>query len=230
MANWTDITQAVADLRRFVNDSPTDRPVKRKQVIGRVDGINVNYMTWDDRIIDTSLIVSLDDFQYDPSQISVDDPILGRFHLIPTTLPNLPAVPPPAQSTVRAAYFFQYFIDEDLVMAMEMAAQEISETDDVTAIASGLKLAAMNFGAYVGFEKQAMRWEARKSTEFILQEEPLDVDTMNRASHLQKMAEKYYEMAIKLRNGFYQRHGRRDAPAFNIFKPNTIPRGGFPRR
>ena len=230
MANWTDTTQAVADLRRFVNDSPTDRPIKRKQVIGRVDGNNVNFMTWDDRIIDTSLNVSVDDLPYDPSQVAIDDPIFGKFHLLSVVVLNTPAVPPPQQSTVRASYFFQYFLDEDLVMAMEMASQEIAETDDVTLIASGLKLAALNFAAYVSFEKQAMRWEARKSTEFILQEEPLDTDTMNRAAHLQSMAEKYYEMAIKLRNGFYQRHGRRDAPAFSVFKPNTTPRGGFPRR
>lgn len=230
MANWTDVTQAVLDLRRFVNDGPSDRPIKRKQVIGRVDGINVNYITWDDRIIDTTLQVSLDDAPYDPSQVVVDDAILGRFHLITTTVSNTPQVPAPAQSTLRASYFFQYFLDEDLVMAMEMAAQEIAETDDITLIASGLKLAALNFAAFVGYEKQAMRWEARKSTEFILQEEPLDADTMNRSNFLQKAAEKYYEMAIKLRNGFYQRHGRRDAPAMTIFKPNVNPRPGFPRR
>lgn len=231
MANWPDLGSAVDNLRRFVNDAPSDRPVKRKQVIGRVDGVNVHYMTFDDRIIDTTLVVSLDDAPYDASQIAVDDPILGTFHLQPgSDPPNQPAVPPPQQSTVRAAYFYQYFLDDDLVEAMTLSANIINESDIVTNIANGLKPAALHFGASFAYGKQAMRWAQRKSAQFQLEEEPLSDEVMNRSNLFQKLSDGYYSKGIKLRDSYYMRDGRRNAPAFSMFKPNTTPSPGYPRR
>ncbi len=218
MANWPDMTTAVADLRRFVNDSPQDRPIKRKQVVGRIDGVNVDFMTWDDRLIDGTLVITVDDAKLPPAQVLIDDLILGTFHL---------DTAPAQQTTVRASYFFQFFLDVDLVESMQMASQEISEGDDPTLIQSGLKLAALNFGAYVAYSKQAMRWAQRKSAQFLLEEEPLSDDNMNRSNLFQKLADSYKKNAIDLRQGFYQRHGRRDAPAFTVYKPripNIAPR------
>lgn len=228
MANWPSQQAAIDDLRRFVNDGPLDRPVKRKQVIGRVDGVNTNFMTWDDRIIDTSLQVSVDDAPYLVAQIVVDDPILGTFHLIPATGGQV--VPPPLQSTVRAAYFFQYFLDSELAEALVMSAQIITEGDDVTQIASGLKPATLHFGASFAYGKQAMRWAQRKSAQFLLEEEPLSDDVMNRSNLFDRMRESYYKQGIALRDSFYMRDGRRNVPSFTVFKPNTSPTPPFPRR
>lgn len=231
MANWPDLGSAINDLRRFVNDGPTDRPVKRKQVIGRVDGTNVHYMTFDDRLIDTSLVVSLNDAPYDASQIVVDDPLMGMFHLQAGSDPtNQPLVPAPAQQSVRAAYYFQYFLDDELVEAIEMSAQVICESDIVMNIASGLKPAALHFGAGFAYGKQAMRWAQRKSSQFMLEEEPLTNENMNRSNLFQKLSDDYYSKGIKLRDSYYMRDGRRNAPAFTMFKPNTTPRPGFPVR
>jgi hypothetical protein len=228
VANWPSQQAAIDDLRRFVNDGSVDRPVKRKQVIGRVDGVNANFMTWDDRIIGPSLIVSVDDAPYAPAQVVVDDPILGTFHLIASAGP--PVAPPPLQSTVRAAYYFQYFLDSELNEALMMSAQIILEGDDPTLIASGLKPAAMHFGASFAYGKQAMRWAQRKSAQFLLEEEPLSDDVMNRSNLFQRMSDAYYNKGLKLRDSFYMRDGRRNVPSFNIFKPNTSPTPPFPRR
>lgn len=228
MANWPSQQAAIDDLRRFVNDGSTDRPVKRKQVIGRVDGVNTNFMTWDDRIISQTLIVSVDDAPYAPAQIVVDDSILGTFHLVAAAGPV--PVPPPLQSTVRAAYYFQYFLDSELNEALMMSAQIITEGDDPTLIASGLKPAAMHFGASFAYGKQAMRWAQRKSAQFLLEEEPLSDDVMNRSNLFERMRESYYKQGIALRDSFYMRDGRRNVPSFNVFKPNTSPTPPFPRR
>lgn len=228
MANWPSQQAAIDDLRRFVNDGPLDRPVKRKLVIGRVDGVNLNFMTFDDRIIDTSLIVSVDDLPYAVSQVVVDDPILGTFHLIASAGP--PVAPPPLQTTVRAAYYFQYFLDSELAEALMLASQIITEGDDPTQIASGLKPAALHFGASFAYGKQSMRWAQRKSAQFLLEEEPLSDDVMNRSNLFEKMRESYYKQGIALRDSFYMRDGRRNVPSFNVFKPNTSPTPPFPRR
>jgi hypothetical protein len=228
VANWPSQQAAIDDLRRFVNDGPVDRPVKRKQVIGRVDGINTNFMTWDDRVIGSTLIVSVDDAPYAAAQVVVDDPILGTFHLVASAGP--PVAPPPLQSTVRAAYYFQYFLDSELNEALMMSAQIITEGDDPTQIASGLKPAAVHFGASFAYGKQAMRWAQRKSAQFLLEEEPLSDDVMNRSNLFQKMSDAYYNKGLKLRDSFYMRDGRRSVPSFNVFKPNTSPTPPFPRR
>lgn len=228
MASWPTLQAAIDDLRRFVNDGPRDRPVKRKQVIGRVDGINVHYMTWDDRIIANTLQVSLNDVAYDPSQVVVDDSLMGMFHLVES--PGPPVVPAPAQQTVRAAYYFQYFLDSELSEAIMMSTEIITSSDDPTTVAPGLKPAAIHFGASFAYGKQAMRWAQRKSAEFILEEEPLSDDAMNRPNLFAKLQANYYKQGISLRDSYYMRDGRRNAPAFNVFKPNTTPSPPFPVR
>jgi hypothetical protein len=102
---------------------------------------------------------------------------------------------------------------------MQNAAGEVRETEDLTTIPVGLKNCTLAFAGYFGFTKQAIRWATRTSNKFILEEEPINEETMNRSRLFEDIAKRFFDQARTMRDDFYMRHGRRQAPASNAFKP-----------
>jgi hypothetical protein len=209
-AVWPDVATARADLRTFMSDGPNDRPVKAKQLIGTVDGVNQTFLTWDDRLVDGTFAATIDGVAVIPANVVVTDPIMGIITFTPA---------PTQQSVVRAQYYFQYFLDPEIDDAMVMAAEQINEQADITAVIIGLKSAALNFGAHFCFQKQAIRWAQRMSSRFLLQEEPVDQEVDKRSNLFLQLAKGYYDQAVKMRDSYYMRHGRRHAPAMAVYKP-----------
>lgn len=216
MGVWPDYTTAIADLRRFVSDGPQDRPVKLKQIVGVVNGVNKTFLIFDDRILPGSLVVTVDDAVV---SATLTDPVTGIFET---------DTPPPVGSTVRAAYYFQYFLDEELKQALELAIGEVTESESITSISPGFKLAALSFAGSFAYQKQAMRWAQRMSSRFLLEEEPVQAETLTRSNMFRDIARDLLRQGRELRDNFYQRHGRRNAPSFAVYKPR-IPSVG-PRR
>lgn len=216
MGAWASAAEALASLRRFTNDGPTDRPIKDKAVVGPIDGVNTKFMTYDDRVVVGSLVVTVDNVAV---TVTLDDPIRGDF-----TLSAAPVV----NSTVKAHYYFQYFLDIDLNESVQLAAGDLVESDDITLVEPGLKSAALSFGKSYAFGKQAIRWAERMSERFLLEEAPLDSNPQHRANLFQQISKDAMTAAIALRTSFYERHGRRGVAAFAITKPH-IPVIG-PRR
>lgn len=217
MGAWADKVGARDDLRRFLSDGPQDRPVKRKPVVGPVDGLNTTFYAFDDRLLDGTLTVSYD--EVDQVGTVLSDAMNGLF-----TVTAAPA----AFTTVRARYYFQYFLDTELDEAVELAAGEIVESDDVTQVVPGLKLSTLWFATHMAWTKLGARWTSRESARLMLEEAPLQQENMERAKWFSDKAREGLENARKLRLDYYQNHGRRVSPAFAIHYPN-IPRYG-PRR
>jgi len=219
MGAWPDVAAARDDLRRFLNDGPTDRPAKQKQILGNVDGVNRQFFTFDDRIVVGSLIVSVNFVDLAGTEFTLTDPIMGEITLV---------TPPAAQTTVRARYYFQFFTDVELEEALKLATGEIVESDDVTQIVFGMKNTTLNFAGHFAFVKQAIRWAHLMSSKFLVEDEPVEGETSSRPNLFRQIASDYLKHALDMRTSYYTRHGRRNAPAFTVFKPNIPPSG--PRR
>src|SRR5215467_6510349 len=93
---WTSAAAARASLRTFINDGPQDRAVKGKQVFGPVDGTNTQFITWEDRLVPGTLVVSINLTDVPANQVTEVDDVMGIF-----TLAQAPA----PQQFVRARYF-----------------------------------------------------------------------------------------------------------------------------
>jgi hypothetical protein len=216
MADWTTLANAITDLRRFLHDGPQDRLVKQKIVVGAVDGVNTQFFTFEDRIIAPSLIVTVD---FTPVTVTVDDPITGEFHT---------DSPPARDTTVRAQYFFQYFLDSELEEALNFAMIQVLQVEDVTTCPVEMKYAVMHYAGHFAYQKQAMRWAERMSHKFLLEEEPLQAEVLARSNMFNSIATKLLDNGERLRDDIYKRAGRRNAPAFGVYKPQIPPVG--PRR
>lgn len=207
MGAWTTAASAVADLRRFLNDGPADRPIKDKALVGRVDGLNRRFQTYEDRIVDGT-------FQALVNQESVTsaavDLVMGLFDL---------TVAPAEGTQVRARYYYQLFTDDDLVEALQLASGEIVENDNVTLVETGLKSAALNIAKGHAFGKQAIRWADLMSQRFLLEDAPLDSQPQGRPNLFQQISRDATRLGLELRTSFYTSHSRRNVPAFAVTKP-----------
>jgi len=210
---WPDAATARSELRAFLNDGPTDRPIKSKILIGPVDGVNRAFYTFEDRIVLGSLVASIE-FVDLPTQgvttATLVDSVIGLISL---------DAPPPQQTTLRARYYFQYFLDAELDEALRNASGELQESDDITLTPFGLKNSAMNFAGYFAFTKMAIRWAQRMSERLILEDSPVEGGNVGTSNLFNQLAQSYLKNAILLRDSLYMRHGRRNAPAFSVFKP-----------
>src|SRR6266446_949998 len=118
MGAWPDLATAVTELRVFLNDGPSDRPIKRKKLIGTVDGDNTQFFVLEERLVPpaqsplpggVSIIISFDDLDQPNNTVVVTDPLMGEIDL--TTAPN-------AGQVVRGRYYYQYFLDNELQEAL----------------------------------------------------------------------------------------------------------------
>jgi hypothetical protein len=216
MGVWPDLATAIADLRTFLNDGPTDRPVKQKQLVGERDGTNTEFFVWEERVVPGTLSVQVD---YTPVASVLSDPIMGLVTITP---------PPAGGSTVRGRYYYQYFLDAELQVAIQEAATQIEGSDDVTTIIPALKIVVLNFGGYFGYKKQAIRWAQRMSDKWILKESPEESDNFQKSNLFDKLARTFMDEGRILRDDYYKRQSRQLAPAAAMMKPR-IPRVG-PRR
>jgi hypothetical protein len=215
---WPTMDVARVDLRLFLADGPTDRPVKSKQVVGPVNGINATFLTWEDRLVEDTLFVTVNGQEIAGGDLDTVDYVFGKFTFPANQIP-------PANLPIHAAYYFQYFLDEDLDAALLSAVGQLTSGSDPAAVPHGLHQAALNFAGYFAYSKQAMKWAQRMSDRFILQEQPLDSDAMNRSNMFRSMANDMAKVARDWRDDYYKGQGRRETPAWAVFKP-YVPRVG----
>jgi hypothetical protein len=214
MGAWASATVARDELRAFLNDGTRDRPIKGKKLIGTVDGVNTEFFTYEERLVDdASLVVTVD---IAVVSASITDATRGVIQL---------AAPPAQQTTVRGQYYFQYFLDSELDEALRNAAGEIIESDDITQVGFGFKNAALNYAGYFCFTKQAIRWAQRMSEKYILEDSPAEDGASQRPNLFNQIAQSYLKNAGDFRDSYYKRHGRRFAPAWAMFKPTIPPVG-----
>lgn len=217
MGAWPDLATAIGELRTFLNDGPQDRPIKSKQLVGPVDGVNTTFETFDDRLVSGTLVVT---FNYASvpggTVVTVLDAVLGLITIVPA---------PASGITVRARYYYQYFLDVDLREALLLGVEQVTESADITSIALGLKSTTLNYAGYFAFTKQSIRWAQRMSERFILEDAPLDGEPQMRPNLFRQLAGDFFRTANTMRDSFYKRDSRRHAPAFAVYKPNVPPIG-----
>lgn len=216
MPVWSDLATAVAQLRTYLSDGPTDRPIKLKTLIGEADGANVEFLAFEERVVDGTLTVTVN---FTPVAATLTDPIMGVITL---------AQAPPAGATVRGRYYFQYFRDSELQESLLNAMGQFGPVDDPTLVAMGLQQAVLSYAGYFAYTKQSIRWVQRMSQKFILEEDPINAELLARSNLFRQLAKDFMDNARIMRDDFYKRQSRQLAPAAAMFKPR-IPTIG-PRR
>lgn len=209
---------AVNDLRVLLSDGSTDKLRAFKAIFGAQDGSNKIFKTFEfRRVTDFSatgnsnpLGIYIDNVLQAPSAVAWDDLPSGNF--------ALQTAPTDAQQ-ILCTYYIQWFTDAELDGFMLRSANWLGFADDYTTIPSGLKTAALKYGAHEAYQKLSLRFAENIVETYRLQDAP-DDKRMTVVAAYQQAAKDALKDAYASRDDFYKRKGRSLAPIFDTISGN----------
>lgn len=217
-------TTAQDDLRIRLSDGPTDKLRAFKRVIGRIDGVNTRFKTFEFRRVTdftTATLpraVYLNEVPIAIGSIASDDLGTGYFTL---------SAPPVDGSVLEATYFIQWFNTSETEMFLRISSNWLGFGDIYANLEEGLRPAALNYACGEAYQKLALRWSEHLSETYRL-EDAQDPKNMTLVDAYIKSAQAYKKDAATMRDDFYKRQGRSLAPLFRSL-PGTV-RDVPPRR
>lgn len=215
---------AISELRQLIADTEFHKKATKKKLIGSIDGENKQFITYDKRLLENTVEIFVNGVSVN---FTVEDSIKG--------LINLNAAPD-KNTKVEANYYWQFWIDDELKNFLNKGAEATSQWTSAIpdnaylSILPGLKTPALMLAASLA-NRSLIQYlvNRRHSEEFLLEQDGNDDAGFSQMiGALQKIADQYWKDGIKMRDDFYQRQGKRNAPAFAI-KQNSLRQYG-PRR
>lgn len=226
---WTDPT---GDLRILLGDDSASNQVKDKAVFpfskGTLDGTCSTFVTLEDRLVTASgsqaglphpvrvflRSVANQSFTEVPSSgIYVTDPVRGEFTVTPT----------PSGVTMAASYFWEQYLDSDLAVCLQQAAQQVN-VGNATQVQPGLQLAALDIAASLAHRKAAQRWAFRKTMQFLLEDVPAQEQIAGMVAFHTEQAKELMDAGLASRAAFYDlRQDQGRAPAYRLLSRTPWP-------
>lgn len=206
---WQKTTDALTELRKLLNDNATDKLRALKPVIGKIDGKNVTFKTFEFRRttdftnVEWPFGVFINDGS-DPQKVTEDDEATGFF--------QIESAPNPGD-ILTATYYVQFFTDDDLTTCLVNAGRWIQNSDTFVNIAPGLQPTALKYAAGEAYEKLSEKFQEHMSATFRTEDAPDDEKVATVNSYYTK-AEKFKDMARKEQLEYYQRQGTAEQPLF----------------
>lgn len=200
-------TTAASDLRTLISDGTNDHYVYRKKCFGYCNGTNTSFKTFEPRRLTdfTTAAVPLGVYKNGTAvTVSTDYTTQGEFVL---------ASAPADGDVVQASYYYQWFLDAELVVFLTSAAEWIYSSTDYTNIPEGLRPAAKYYAAQEAMHKLAVRWSERMSNMLLLEDGP-DPKVVGVADSFRELAKDYKEKAETLRKQYYSRQDQAEAPLY----------------
>lgn len=217
-------TTAITELRQMIADTNMAKRVTRKTITGTADGNNQLFYTWDKRLYEDTFQLFINSELQDEDSFDVSNAVAGEI-----TVKSAPD----KDSDMRASYYFQWWLDEELVNFLNKGAETIGLTDPNISrthtdsayllIPGGLKNGALKFAAHYAMDALVSRFIADKhSAEFLLEQDGnTDIGYTELIKSLQAQASNWFKQGLQMRDDFYKRQGRQYAPAFGIKQVNT---------
>lgn len=215
-------TSALTDARAFLSDGPLDKYNFRKRCFGEINGTNDAFKTFDTRRV-TDFTTSTfpqtifkNGTSIPATGVSADYPISGEFILSSSYIPI-------DGDIIEASYYFQWFIDDEIVSFLQDASRWLASSIDYTnTIPDGLVPAALNYMASLAFTKISQRWKLFMSDMYKVEDAPHD-NPNARVDDFIDLAKSYREIAVKLKVEFFTRQGRALQPLFGTVIGNVRP-------
>jgi hypothetical protein len=209
-------TKAITDLRQMLSDTILHKKATGKKLIGKVDGNNTVFYTYDKRISEETVEVMVNG---EAVSFSVDDAIQGKI-----TLGSAPDI----NSKVVANYYFTWWIDDELVNFLNKGAESTGQFTDTVPddsylkIIPGLRTAALYFACSMATNALVnLLMNRRHSEEFLVEQDGNDDSNFSSMiDALRRQSKDYWDRACWHRDDFYKRLGKRNAPAFGV---KTVP-------
>jgi hypothetical protein len=151
-------SDAIAQLRSILGDGPTDKWEFKTNVFPTPDGVTTRFFVGQTRVVDASLQVYLAGVETSVS--GTPTYATGEFDL---------ATAPGADDELQASFYYQWFLDSELAVFLDDAAQMLSLYDSATSgfvtlldtsassvsIAIGVRPSLLQFAAHNAYMRKA---------------------------------------------------------------------------
>lgn len=227
--SWTTNQIGIDELRAALSDGPTDKLAHDKRVLGRKNGTNTRFKTFERRrVTDFTATpatgspegVYLNNELVLVSGIASDSPITGSF--------VLKSAPDDDGTDMTATYYWQYFVDPELQTFLEKAMSWLGKGTDYTVLDDGLIPAALEYAKYQAYSKLALWFLQNASEAFMLEDKPDEKKNTGVVAEFNRMSAAALKQATTLRDTFYTRQGQSLSPLFGTAGGNV--RDPMPRR
>jgi hypothetical protein len=210
-------TQAITELRQILADTEFHKKATKKKIIGKIDGNNQTFVTYDKRLLEDTVEVFVND---EAVNFTLEDSVKGLLTLNEAPVGNV---------KVTSSYYFTWWIDDEIKNFLNKGAEITSQwtstvpDDAYLSIQPGLKTAALFVAASISTRSLIQYLVNRRhSEEFNIEQDGNDDSGFSQMiSALQKTADSYWKDGHQMRDDFYKRQGKRSAPAFGIKIPRT---------
>lgn len=215
---------AITEFRQVMADTDLHKHSFQKKVLGRKDGDNTKFITFDKRVIEDTFTVQVDGVDV---TFTMDDPVKGTF-----TVNEAPA----SNQELTASYYWQWWLDEEIKNFLNKGAESTGQFTDTIPdnsylkIQAGLRSAAMLYGAYWATMSLIKYLEMRRhSSEYVIEEDGnRDANDAAMIDAMRREAADYITRADTARDDFWKRLGQRAKPSFGVKTVAT--RGYGPQR
>lgn len=209
--------KGVLELRQLISDTDGRKNASGKKLIGLIDGSNQNFVTYDKRIVEDSLVVYINN---EVTRATVLDATKGKLSL---------ADAPGINSKVTSDYSYQFWTDEELSNFLNKGAESCGQFSDsdmdqaYLRIEGGLRGAALYLAAALAMKSElAYLINRRHSEEFNIEQDGNDDTGFSQTiDAMRRLAESYHKDGMEHRDDFYKRLGKRDLPSSKIKSPRA---------
>lgn len=201
---------ANADLRKLLDDGPTDKLRYRKKCIGSpTDGVNTRFKSFEDRRVTNFTTATAPQGVYVdnlPAVVTEDFPDLGEFVL---------TVPPIDGQVISATYYYRWFDDDEIDEFLSSATQWLGLGADPNSVPDGLQPSAKQYAASEAYQKLSIRWAEQWADTYRL-EDQADPSSKAAQDPYIRLAKDMRTQAKGLRDDFYKRQGQPLSPLFGF--------------
>ncbi len=205
-------TQAITEIRQLLSDSEFHKKATKKKLIGKIDANNTKFFTYDKRLVEDSLEVFVND---EAANFTLDDAIKGEITL---------GEAPEKNKAVTASYYYQFWIDDELKSFLNKGAEQVSQWTDAVpdnaylAISGGLKTPALMFACSLATDSLiSYMINRRHSEEFNIEQDGNDDTGFSQMiTAMKDQSKHFWDRGLQMRDDFYKRQGKRNAPAFAV--------------
>jgi hypothetical protein len=215
--SWTD---PVGDLRTLLSDGVSDKLSAGKKVFGGQNGTNVTFKTFEFRrttdfsssALASPFGVSINGTLLPSTAVIADDLATGFYTLASAYAPSTTAI-------MTTTYYYQWFLDSELVSFLRLASNWLGQGDDYTITPDGLKTALLKYAMHEAYSKVALKYSIDLSATYRLEDQK-DSKATDFVKVYKGFAETELKEAKQYRDDYYTRKGQALAPLFRSVRGN----------
>ena len=201
------LASIILDVRAEVNDTTTSHLVRQEVPLGAINSSNKVYsLAYFPLVASASVFPTVDGVLL-TAGFTVD---LPKGKITFTTAPT---------TSLTVDYYFYVFVDADITVWIQHGMQSCGYggNSDIPTLPDPMSSAV----EHIAISMACSAWSRKYAEGFSWTVGPETVDKKDISAHYLELSKDAYKTGIEMRDDYYKRYGKRNAPAFDVLQFNV---------